>query len=114
MYPNRYAVRLNQATRGAPAMAIRLVSYSIDGLWPEPYNCRSPRVSRTGKCFMNVRRFSVVASLGGVLLFPGIGYAEKKTQASSEPRETVAKPLTDKERKKKEDKLRKELEGPYR
>jgi len=63
---------------------------------------------------MNMRRFSVVASVSGVLLFTGIGYAEKKTQASSEPRETVAKPLTDKERKKKEDKLRKELEGPYR
>ena len=63
---------------------------------------------------MNMRRFSVIASISGVLLFTGIGYAEKKTQASSEPRETVAKPLTDKERKKKEDKLRKELEGPYR
>ena len=63
---------------------------------------------------MNMRRFSFVASLSGVLLFTGIGYAEKTTQASSEPRETVAKPLTDKERKKKEAKLRKELEGPYR
>ena len=58
---------------------------------------------------MNMRRFSVIASISGVLLFTGIGYAEKKTQASSEPRETVAKPMTDKERKKKEDKLRKEL-----
>jgi GWxTD domain-containing protein len=42
---------------------------------------------------------------------------DKKTdakKASAQQRETVAKPMTDKERKKQEDKLRKELETPYR
>jgi len=63
---------------------------------------------------MKIRSFSVVASLGGALLFTGISFAEKKSQPTADARETVAKPLTDKERKKKEDKLRKELEGPYR
>jgi len=63
---------------------------------------------------MNMRSFSVVASLSGALLFTGLAFAQKKKEASAEPRETVAKPLTDKERKKKEEKLRKELEGPYR
>lgn len=38
----------------------------------------------------------------------------KQTDAGSGQRETVAKPLSDKERRKREDKLRKELEGPYR
>ena len=35
-------------------------------------------------------------------------------KSSTGQRETVAKPLTDKEKKKREDKLRKELETPYR
>lgn len=40
--------------------------------------------------------------------------AEKKQAAADGPRETVAKPLSDKERRKREEKLRKELETPYR
>jgi GWxTD domain-containing protein len=39
--------------------------------------------------------------------------ADKKAAASSN-RETVAKPLSDRERRKREEKLRKELEGPFR
>src|SRR5205807_1617509 len=39
--------------------------------------------------------------------------AEKKAPAAT-GRETVAKPLTDKERKRREEKLRKELETPYK
>jgi GWxTD domain-containing protein len=38
----------------------------------------------------------------------------KKAAASSADRETVAKPMTDKQRKKQEEKLRKELETPYK
>lgn len=40
--------------------------------------------------------------------------AADKKKASDENRETVAKPLSEKERKKREAKLRKELETPYR
>jgi GWxTD domain-containing protein len=40
--------------------------------------------------------------------------AQSKKDKSSDQRETVAKPLTDKERKKQQDRLRKELETPYK
>ncbi|MDQ6708441.1 MAG: GWxTD domain-containing protein [Acidobacteriota bacterium] len=40
--------------------------------------------------------------------------AQKSDKAAGSGRETVAKPLTEKERRKREDKLRKELETPYR
>src|SRR5215213_3136420 len=40
--------------------------------------------------------------------------AEKAPKTAAAQRETVAKPLSDKERRKREDKLRKELETPYR
>lgn len=40
--------------------------------------------------------------------------ADKKGSSSSEQRETVSKPMTEKERKRKEAKLRKELETPYK
>lgn len=41
--------------------------------------------------------------------------ADKKTEkASGQQRETIAKPLSDKERRKREEKLRKELESPFR
>jgi GWxTD domain-containing protein len=53
---------------------------------------------------------SLVWSLSFILIPFGFA-AEKK---SDSPRETVAKPLSDKERRKREEKLRKELETPYR
>ena len=60
---------------------------------------------------MKAYSLSVVFSVSGLLLFSGLLHAEKK--AALEPgRETVAKPMTDKERRKREEKLRKELEGP--
>ncbi len=40
--------------------------------------------------------------------------AADKKQANEGPRETIAKPLSEKERKRREEKLRKELEGPFR
>jgi len=40
--------------------------------------------------------------------------ADNKKAAAAPQRETVAKPLTDKERKRREEKLRKELETPYK
>jgi GWxTD domain-containing protein len=53
---------------------------------------------------------SLVILVGGVVLTA----ADQKPAAAPAARETVAKPLTEKEKKKKEEKLRKELETPYR
>ena len=65
---------------------------------------------------MRVSSFTLVSSLSGLLLLGGLRYsAEKKTDKSeAAPSETVAKPMSDKDRRKQEAKLRKELEGPYR
>ena len=52
---------------------------------------------------------SLVILVGGVML-----PAADQKPAAPAARETVAKPLTEKERRKKEEKLRKELETPYR
>ena len=53
-----------------------------------------------------------------VLLFAGTLAAQssqdKKTDSQASQRETVAKPMTEKQRKKQEEKLRKELETPYK
>ncbi|MBN8730243.1 MAG: GWxTD domain-containing protein [Acidobacteria bacterium] len=54
-----------------------------------------------------------VAALGAALLLTPGAYAQKKAQAEGN-RETVAKPMSEKERRKREEKLRKELEGPFR
>lgn len=61
---------------------------------------------------MKAHTLSVVFSVSGLLVFGTLFAADKKAPEAG--RETVAKPLTEKERKKREDKLRKELEGPYR
>ncbi|HUS08306.1 MAG TPA: GWxTD domain-containing protein [Bryobacteraceae bacterium] len=61
---------------------------------------------------MTVRSFSITLSFVAALT-GGSLYAAKKTPVDG-PRETVAKPMSDKERKRREDKLRKELETPYR
>jgi GWxTD domain-containing protein len=62
---------------------------------------------------MNVTRLSIsVLSLSALL--GGYAVAQDKPKAGSSQRETVARPMTEKERKKKEEKLRKELETPYR
>ncbi len=62
---------------------------------------------------MTSKSISAVTVISGALLFGGVTYAAKKN-ADEGQRETVAKPLTDKQRKKQEEKLRKELETPYR
>ena len=63
---------------------------------------------------MKAHSLSVVLSVSGLLIFGGQLQAEKKSATPPEGRETVAKPLSDKERRKQEEKLRKELDGPYR
>lgn len=64
---------------------------------------------------MTLRRYLLLPGviLGSLLLAPPADAAEKKGKEEG-PRETVAKPLSEKERKRREEKLRKELEGPYR
>jgi len=60
---------------------------------------------------MNATRLSI--SVLSLSLLAGISAVVQDKKSSSQ-RETVARPMTDKERKKKEEKLRKELETPYR
>ena len=63
---------------------------------------------------MKVNSLPFVLSLSGALLSGNAALAAKKVAADGEQRETVARPMTDKEKRKREDKLRKELEGPYK
>ncbi|MGH9631663.1 MAG: GWxTD domain-containing protein, partial [Bryobacteraceae bacterium] len=69
---------------------------------------------------MTTRHLSAVLSLSGLLIGSEFGlvqecFAQKEKMASNAaPRETVAKPMSEKQRRKREEKLRKELEGPYR
>ena len=62
---------------------------------------------------MNATRLSISVLSLSFLLGP-YAVAQDKKKADSSPRETVARPMTEKERRKKEEKLRKELETPYR
>ncbi len=55
--------------------------------------------------------FTAVALLAGTA---APAAAQKKKQSDTGPRETVAKPMSEKQRRKQEERLRKELETPYR
>jgi len=65
---------------------------------------------------MNVRRLSILGLSLSSLLCIGIFAAPQKQdkKTATTQRETVARPMTEKERRRKEEKLRKELETPYR
>src|SRR5829696_3917260 len=63
---------------------------------------------------MKAKSLPVVISVFGLLLCGGLLQAQKKGAPANANRETIAKPLTDKEKRKQEEKLRKELMGPYR
>jgi GWxTD domain-containing protein len=63
---------------------------------------------------MKAQSLSVVLSVSGLLLIGGLLEGADKKIAADANRETVAKPLSEKDRRKREEKLRKELEGPYR
>lgn len=55
------------------------------------------------------------AMLTAALLAPGqAAFAQKKKDGDDQNRETIAKPLSERERRKREAKLRKELETPFR
>jgi GWxTD domain-containing protein len=61
------------------------------------------------------RNLLIAAAACGALLIPPAAHtADKKGKQPEGARETVAKPLSEKEKRKREEKLRKELEGPYR
>jgi GWxTD domain-containing protein len=63
---------------------------------------------------MNATRQSISCLSLSALLGIGIFAAPQQQSEKTTQRETVARPMTEKERKKKEEKLRKELETPYR
>jgi GWxTD domain-containing protein len=63
---------------------------------------------------MNSRSLPLICSVSGALVFGGLLYAAERKAPQAAERETVAKPMSDKERRKREAKLRKELEGPWR
>jgi GWxTD domain-containing protein len=62
---------------------------------------------------MRLKAVLVGLCSAGLLLVPAAAQKDKKDK-SSDQRETVAKPLTDKQRKQQQDRLRKELETPYK
>lgn len=67
--------------------------------------------------FMSPRQSIAVLCISGVLSSTSLSAADKKADAqavSSGQRETIAKPMSEKEKRKREEKLRKELETPYR
>jgi GWxTD domain-containing protein len=64
---------------------------------------------------MKIRQLPLVFSVSGALLLSGnLLLGQKDGKPTGQSRETVAKPLSQKEIRKREEKLRKELEGPYR
>ncbi|HZT36383.1 MAG TPA: GWxTD domain-containing protein [Bryobacteraceae bacterium] len=62
---------------------------------------------------MDIRSLLVISSAFAVLAVEQTAFADKK-DASPDQRETVAKPMSEKERKAREKKLRKELESPWK
>jgi GWxTD domain-containing protein len=61
------------------------------------------------------RNLVIAVAACGALLIPQAAHpADKKGKQLEGARETVAKPLSEREKRKREEKLRKELEGPYR
>ncbi|MCZ2074915.1 MAG: GWxTD domain-containing protein [Bryobacteraceae bacterium] len=62
---------------------------------------------------MNTRRFLAFLSITAFLAVTPLAVGAEKKAAGAE-RETLAKPMSEKERRKQQERLRKELEGPYR
>ncbi len=60
-----------------------------------------------------MRHLALGLLITGIAL-TGAAFAADKKAAENGQRETIARPLTDKEKKRREDKLRKELETPFR
>lgn len=62
----------------------------------------------------NKEFFSVILSGTLILGTPGASFAQKKSKGDEGPKETVAKPLSEKQLRKQQERLRKELMTPYR
>jgi GWxTD domain-containing protein len=62
---------------------------------------------------MNTCRIAFFTAIS-LATVPAASAADKKAAAPAGPRETVAKPISEKEKRKREEKLRKELETPFR
>src|SRR5579863_10279287 len=68
---------------------------------------------------MKTKLFVICVSVAALFTTPAFINAapqsdKDKKSSDSSSRDTVAKPMTDKQRKKQEEKLRKELETPYK
>jgi GWxTD domain-containing protein len=63
---------------------------------------------------MTLNRFLIPSVFIGCLVFPGHAAAQEKKGAAPAARETIAKPLSEKQRRRQEERLRRELETPYR
>jgi hypothetical protein len=61
-----------------------------------------------------MRSRQIVALVAGLAALSCIALADDKKASASGNRETVAKPMTEKQKKANEAKLRKELETPYK
>jgi GWxTD domain-containing protein len=59
-------------------------------------------------------RFWISSVSLGCLLFAGDAVAQDRKASSDSPRETIAKPLSEREKRRREERLRRELETPYR
>lgn len=76
-----------------------------------------PQRSKGVDSFMSPRQSIALLCISGIVSSQFAVAADKKADAqavSSGQRETIAKPMSEKEKKKREEKLRKELETPYR
>jgi hypothetical protein len=66
---------------------------------------------------MQWKEFCMIAAVGALVLGTGAGLAVgqvDKKEKDTGPRDTIAKPMSAKEAKRKADKLRKELMTPYK
>ncbi|MCU1259946.1 MAG: hypothetical protein JWO80_2831 [Bryobacterales bacterium] len=63
---------------------------------------------------LRISRAAVPLVLSGALIVPISAFDDTKKTDATQNRETVAKPLSDKEKKRREAKLKKELETPYK
>src|SRR5579864_8933482 len=91
--------------------------HGIDRPSPRIYNRCSPfqeTVSRMNATRLSISCVSLFSLVGAGLMLSAADSKSDAKSATAAPRETIAKPLSDKEKKRREEKLRKELETPYR
>ncbi len=63
---------------------------------------------------MTVKQLAAYCSVLGLVWLPPAAGADKKKESDTGKRETIAKPLSERERRRREERLRRELETPYR